>query len=309
MPGATDTTVIATRALTKRYRDVLAVDALALDVRRGEIYGFLGRNGAGKTTTIRMLLGLIRPTAGEVIVLGRRIVPGQTGVWGRVGFLVESASAYPNLTVRENLDIQRRLTGAPRGAIDEAIERLRLSEYADRRAGRLSLGNKQRLSLARAMLHRPDVLVLDEPANALDPAGIVEIREMLRSLADDRGVTVFMSSHILAEVAHLADRIGIIHEGRLLEELDREDLQSKARAYLRVTVNDPARAETLLRETGFESFGRDPDSPDTLRLLGAADRSAEVARTLVGAGLEVTGLTPMREDLETYFLRLTGGVE
>jgi ABC-2 type transport system ATP-binding protein len=309
MPGATDTTVIATHALTKRYRDVLAVDALALHVRRGEIYGFLGRNGAGKTTTIRMLLGLVRPSAGEVSVLGRRIVPGETAVWGRVGFLVESASAYPNLTVRENLDIQRRLTGAPRAAVGGAIERLRLSEYADRRAGRLSLGNKQRLSLARAMLHKPDVLVLDEPANALDPAGIVEIREMLRSLADEQGATVFMSSHILAEVAHLADRIGIIHEGRLLEELDREDLQSKARAYLRVTVKDPARAETLLRKTGFESFERDPDSPGALRVLGAADRSAEVARTLVGAGLELTGLTPMREDLETYFLRLTGGVE
>jgi ABC-2 type transport system ATP-binding protein len=309
MPGPTDTTVIATHALTKRYRDVLAVDGLDLDVRRGEIYGFLGRNGAGKTTTIRMLLGLIRPTAGEASVLGRSIVPGETAVWGRVGFLVESASAYPNLTVRENLDIQRRLTGAPRAAVGEAIERLRLSEYADRRAGRLSLGNKQRLSLARAMLHKPDVLVLDEPANALDPAGIVQIREILRSLADKQGATVFMSSHILGEVTHLADRVGIIHEGRLIEELDREDLQAKARAYLLVTVNDPERAEALLRGAGFAQIERDPDSPDSLRVLDAADRSAEVARTLVGAGLELTGLTPMREDLETYFLRLTGGID
>jgi ABC-2 type transport system ATP-binding protein len=309
MPAATDITVIATHALTKRYRDVLAVDALDLDVRRGEIYGFLGRNGAGKTTTIRMLLGLIRPTGGEVSVLGRRIVPGETSVFGRVGYLVESATAYPNLTVRENLDIQRRLTSARRSAVGEVIEQLRLGEYADRRAGRLSLGNKQRLSLARALLHKPDVLVLDEPANALDPAGIVEIREMLRSLADERGVTVFMSSHILAEVTHLADRIGIIHEGRLLEELDREDLQAKARAYLQVTVSDPFRAKALLRESGFERVERDPDSPDTLRVLEGADRSAEIARVLVGAGLELTGLTPTREDLEAYFLRLTGGLE
>ena len=181
-------TVIATHALTKRYRDVLAVDGLDLDVRRGEVYGFLGRNGAGKTTTIRMLLGLIRPTGGEVTVLGRRITPGETSVFGRIGYLVETATAYPNLTVRENLDIQRRLTGAPRTAVAEAIELLRLGAYADRRAGQLSLGNKQRLSLARALLHAPDVLVLDEPANALDPAGIVEIRELLRSLADERGV-------------------------------------------------------------------------------------------------------------------------
>jgi ABC-2 type transport system ATP-binding protein len=309
MTTAADTTVISTRALTKRYRDVLAVDGLGLDVRRGEVYGFLGRNGAGKTTTIRMLLGLIRPTSGEVSVLGQRIGPGETGVFGRVGFLVESASAYPNLTVRENLEIQRRLTGAPASAVAGVIEQLRLSEYADRRAGRLSLGNKQRLSLARAILHKPDVLVLDEPANALDPAGIVEIRDLLRTLADERGVTVFMSSHILAEVAHLADRIGIFNDGRLLEELDREELQAKARAYVEVRVpGDPARAEVLLRDAGFAHMERDPDEPGTLRIPESADRVAEIARVLVGAGLELTGLTQSHEDLETYFLRLTGGV-
>jgi ABC-2 type transport system ATP-binding protein len=239
-------TTIATRALTKRYRDVLAVDSLDLDVRRGEIYGFLGRNGAGKTTTIRMLLGLIRPSGGEVTVLGRRIVPGETDVFGHVGYLVESATAYPNLTVRENLDIQRRLTGAPASATANAIEQLHLGEYADRRAGQLSLGNKQRLSLARALLHSPEVLVLDEPANALDPAGIVEVRQLLRSLVDERGVTVFMSSHILAEVAHLADRIGIVHEGRLLEEFDREEFVAKARSFVDEGLTDADRADALL---------------------------------------------------------------
>lgn len=242
----TPDTVIATRALSKRYRDVLAVDALELDVRRGEIYGFLGRNGAGKTTTIRMLLGLIRPTGGEVTVLGQRVRPGDQAWLGRVGYLVESASAYPNLTVRENLDVQRRLTGAPRAAVADAIALMRLEEYADRRAGRLSLGNKQRLSLARALLHAPDVLVLDEPANGLDPAGIVEVRELLRSLADERGVTVFMSSHILAEVAHLADRIGIIHGGRLLEEHSRDDLAAKARAFSAEALTEQERADALL---------------------------------------------------------------
>jgi len=208
-------TVIATHGLAKHYGDVRAVDGIDLDVRRGEIYGFLGRNGSGKTTTIRMLLGLIRPSSGDVTMLGTRMRPGEQKVLAHVGSLVETATAYPNLIVRENLDIQRRLTGAPRGAVAEAMTLLRLDEYADRRAGRLSLGNKQRLALARALLHRPDVLVLDEPANALDPAGIVEVRGLLRRLADERGVTVFMSSHILAEVAHLADRIGIVHAGKL----------------------------------------------------------------------------------------------
>jgi ABC-2 type transport system ATP-binding protein len=300
-------TAIATRKLTKRYREVVAVNGLDLDVRRGEIYGFLGRNGAGKTTTIRMLLGLIRPTAGDVTVLGQRIEPGQTRVFGNVGYLVESASAYPNLTVRENLEIQRHLTGAPVRATAETIDRLHLGEYADRRAGRLSLGNKQRLSLARALLHAPKVLVLDEPANALDPAGIVEIRKLLRSLADESGVTVFMSSHILAEVAHLADRIGIVHEGRLLEELDRDELDARARAYVEVRVNDPNRAAVLLRDAGFTQieYTADGDGP-TVHVLDAADRTAEIARVLVSAGLELRAMTPTREDLESHFLRLTG---
>lgn len=239
-------TVIATRGLTKRYSEVTAVESLELDVRRGEIYGFLGRNGAGKTTTIRMLLGLIRPTSGEVSVLGQRVREGDQRWLSRVGYLVESASAYPNLTVRENIDIQRRLTGSPKASVAESIERLGLGAYADRRAGRLSLGNKQRLSLARALLHRPQVLVLDEPANGLDPAGIVEIRELLRALADERGVTVFMSSHILAEVSHLADRIGIIHDGRLIEESSREELAAKARAFSATAFTEAERAEALL---------------------------------------------------------------
>jgi len=243
---STTSTVISTTALTKRYKDVVAVDSLALDVRCGEIYGFLGRNGAGKTTTIRMLLGLIRPTSGSVSVLGHPIAPGKTRVFSRIGYLVETASAYPNLTVRENLEIQQRLTGAPAQSVNRCIERLSLGQYADRKAGHLSLGNKQRLSLARALLHDPEVLVLDEPANGLDPAGIVEIRHLLRELATQHGVTVFMSSHILAEVAHLADRIGIVHGGRLIEEASRDELATKARDYSQTAFTEAERAEALL---------------------------------------------------------------
>ena len=300
-----DGDAIATHGVSKRYGEVLAVDALDLTVRRGEVYGFLGRNGAGKTTTIRMLLGLIRPSAGDVEVLGRRMRPGEHEVLGRVGYLVESAAAYPNLTVRENLEIQRRLTGAPRTAVGEAIELMRLESYADRRAGVLSLGNRQRLSLARALLHHPDLLVLDEPANALDPAGIVEVRELLRSLARERGVTVFMSSHILAEVAHLADRIGIVHDGRLLEELDREQLREKERLYVAVRASQPDRAAELLAAAGYARIER---AAGQLRVFGAEDHTADVARTLVGAGLDLNELTAVHEDLEAHFLRLTGGV-
>ncbi len=227
-------------------------------------------------------------------------------MFARVGYLVESASAYPNLTVRENLEIQRRLTGAPRAAVAEAIELMRLGSSAERRAGELSLGNKQRLSLARALLHRPELLVLDEPANALDPAGIVQVRELLRSLADTHGVTVFMSSHILAEVAHVADRIGIVHEGRLIEELDREQLREKERLYVAVRASQPDRAAALLGAAGFAHIER---ADGELRVFDAEERVAEIARTLVGAGLDLTELTAVHEDLEAHFLRQTGGLQ
>jgi len=301
--GDADAAVVATRGLAKRYHDVLAVDALELEVRRGEIYGFLGRNGAGKTTTIRMLLGLIRPTAGRVDVLGARVEPGATAPFARVGYLVESATAYPNLTVRENLEIQRRLTRSPYGAVAETLGLLSLDGLAGRRAGVLSLGNKQRLSLARALLHDPELLILDEPTNALDPAGIVQVRELLQSLARERGVTVFVSSHILGEVAHLADRVGIMHQGRLIEELDRERLRSQERLYVRVCASDLTRAAGVLAAAHFAHVDR---ADGELRVREAQGRVPEMARLLVGAGLDVTELATVREDLEQHFLRLTG---
>lgn len=299
-------TVIATHGLAKHYGDVRAVDGIDLNVRRGEIYGFLGRNGAGKTTTIRMLLGLIQPSSGDVTLLGTRMRPGEQAVLARVGCLVETATAYPNLTVRENLDIQRRLTRAPREAVAEVIGLLRLDECADRRSGRLSLGNKQRLTLARTLLHHPDVLMLDEPANALDPAGIVEVRGLLRRLANERGVTIFMSSHILAEVAHLADRIGIVHAGRLVEELGYDELRAKARVYVDITVSKPDRAVVLLAERlGIVRVERTVEGG--LRAFDGLDRTAEIARVLVDDGLDLMRLSPKEEDLEAHFMRLTGG--
>ena len=176
---------IETNQLSKVFGDVRAVDAIDLRVGFGEIYGFLGLNGAGKTTTIRALLGMIRPSAGNVRVLGQAVGPNGSGPWAEVGHLVESPSCYPELSVRENLEIARRLHGIQNHhVVEEAMERLSIASYASRKAGTLSMGNLQRLGLARALLHAPKLLILDEPANGLDPAGVVEVREMLRSLAN-----------------------------------------------------------------------------------------------------------------------------
>ena len=297
---------IETEDLGKRYGDVTAVDHLSLRVAEGEIYAFLGLNGAGKTTTIRMLLGMIKPTAGCATVLGTRVRLGSREPWASVGYLVETPHCYSELTVRENLEVARRLhPGTPRQAVSQLIERLALAAYADRRAGTLSHGNAQRLGLAKALLHEPRLLVLDEPANGLDPAGIVEIRALLLELTRERGVTVFMSSHILAEVARLAQRIGIIHEGRLLQEIDVDELERNRCRRLLLRARDVEAARRALSAAGQPSEVL-PDGTIELRDPSCVDRPDEVNRLLVQAGLPPTHLVVEEEELEQYFLRLVG---
>jgi len=299
---------VATFELTKRYgRHVLAVDGVSLRVGRGEIYGFLGLNGAGKSTTIRMLLGMIAPTAGHAELFGEVVRPEAPAIWRRVGHLVESATAYPELTVRDNLEVARRLQGlADRGAVSRMIERLALTEYADRRAGALSQGNLQRLALGRALLHEPELLILDEPANGLDPAGVVDVRELLRELARERGVTIFMSSHILGEVDRLATRIGIIHRGRLVEELDSEALERHRDVRLEVGVRDLAAGAAALTRAGFSwSVPDDGSGLLELREPRAVEAPDAVARILVEADAPPIHLTLARETLEDHFMRLT----
>ncbi len=295
---------IETIQLSKTYGAVRAVDAVNLRVGRGEIYGFLGLNGAGKTTTIRALLGMIRPGAGSVKVLGEPVGPNGRGPWKRVGHMVERPSAYPELTVRENLEIARRLQGIGHPAATErVIGLLNLGEYAKRKAGTLSTGNLQRLALARALLHEPELIILDEPANGLDPAGVVEIRELLAGLAREKGVTVFMSSHILTEVDRLATRIGIIHKGRLIEELEAEELEELRSRRLEVKTRDLERAEHVLAEAGFKL--KVADGSIFLAEARAIESPDEVAALLAGAGAPPIRLVVEQEDLEEYFLKIT----
>ncbi len=296
---------IETIGLSKTYGPVKAVDSVSLRVGRGEIYGFLGLNGAGKTTTIRALLGMIRPGTGTVKVLGQAVGPNGRGPWGKVGHMVERPSAYPELTVRENLEVARRLQGlSDRKAVAREIERLGLAHDADRKAGALSTGNLQRLGLARALLHEPELVILDEPANGLDPAGVVEIRELLAGIAREKGVTVFMSSHILTEVDRLASRIGIIHKGRLIEELEAEKMEELRSRRLEIKARDLDSARNALVHAGFAV--KDGEGALFLTDARALEAPEEVAALLVRAGAPPTKLSVEQEDLEAYFLRLTG---
>ena len=297
---------IETEDLGKRYGDVRAVEHLSLRVAEGEIYAFLGLNGAGKTTTIRMLLGMIKPTTGYAKVLQTRVRIGKREPWESVGYMVEDPHAYAELTVYENLEVARRLhPGAPLKAVGQIIERLGLAAYVDRRAGTLSHGNAQRLGLAKALIHNPKLLILDEPANGLDPAGIVEIRELLLELTRAQGGTVFMSSHILAEVSRLAGRIGIIHKGHLLQELNTDELERNRRRRLLLRVREVESAYRVLIAA---------DQPakilqdGTIELKNAAsiEHPDDINRLLVNAGTPPTQLMVEEEELEQYFLRLVG---
>lgn len=297
---------IETEDLGKRYGDVNAVEHLSLRVAEGEIYAFLGLNGAGKTTTIRLLLGMIKPTSGTAYVLQTRVCLGNREPWASVGYLVEIPYAYPELTVYENLEVARRLhPGSPPAAVGQIIERMGLAAYADRRAGTLSQGNAQRLGLARALLHSPRLLILDEPANGLDPAGIVEIRELLLELTREQGVTVFMSSHILAEVSRLAGRIGFIHEGRLIQELDVGELERNRRRRLLLRTRDIQAARAILVTNG-QAVEIIQDGSIELKNSVAIEHPDDIASLLVNAGSPPTQLEVEEEDLEQYFLRLVG---
>jgi ABC-2 type transport system ATP-binding protein len=299
---------IETNGLSKTYRDVRAVHWVSLRVKCGEIYGFLGLNGAGKTTTIRALLGMIRPSEGNVKVLGQTVGPHGSGPWGKVGHLVESPSAYPELSVRENLEIARRLHGIQNPKVtDEIIGRLALASYADRKAGTLSTGNLQRLGLARALLHEPELLMLDEPANGLDPAGVVEIRELLRMLAHEKGVTIFMSSHILTEVDRLATRIGIIHKGQLIEELDTDKLEKLRSKRLEVKTHNLEGAKQFLCSAGYQAIMND----DTIWIedTRAIEHPDEIAQILVNKNMPPIHLAVEQQNLEDHFMQLTGGAK
>ena len=294
--------LIETRGLTRRFGAQLAVDNLNLEVPAAGVYGFLGPNGAGKTTAIRMLLGLIRPNSGEVRLFGESLIPNRQSLMRRVGALVEFPSLYPHLTGRENLEVTRRMLGSPRDRIDSALETVKLTKDANRRVREYSLGMRQRLGLALALLNKPELLILDEPTNGLDPAGIHEMRDLIRRLPFEFGVTVFLSSHLLSEVEQIASHIGIIHEGSLLFQGPLAELQNRQQTYLRVGVKQVEQAITCLLSAGWEVSA-------TEKLINVTtkhpDDAVEVNKLLIERGIEVFHLEIIKASLEDIFLTLT----
>lgn len=293
--------VIETNNLTKTFKEFKSVDALSLQVKKGEVYGFLGPNGAGKTTTIRMLLGLVRPTKGEVRIFGKPLERYRLEIARKVGSMVETPSYYGHLTGYENLEITRKLLDADRKDIDQALEIVRLTEWRNKKVKTYSLGMKQRLGIAQALIGRPEMLILDEPTNGLDPAGIHEIRDLIVTLPEQMNMTVLVSSHILQEVERIADRVGIINRGKLLFQGELAELQNRSRAKIYVEADRPDEAARMLFNAGY----RIEKKEGALYIDADKSQAAEINRSLILNGYDVSHISEERKTLEDIFLEMT----
>ncbi len=297
--------VLRTFKLSKSYSGIPAVNNLSMNIKAGEIYGFLGQNGAGKTTTLSMLMGLAKPGSGEIELFGETLSGRNRELYGRIGSIIDYPGFYGNLTACENLDIHKRMMGVQdKQCITKKLELVGLKEATNKKVNKFSLGMKQRLGIARALLHQPELLILDEPTNGLDPMGIKEMRELILSLSREKKVTVLISSHILSEVQQLADTIGIIHRGKLLEEIDYKELQKRNRHYLQLRVSDDRKAAMLL-EQGLGIADYRVWEKGVVRIYERLNDASEVNRKMVAAGLEVSEICLKYDSLEDYFIRLT----
>lgn len=299
--------LIETKQLTKIYGDQTVVSSVNLHVKKGQIYGLLGRNGAGKTTIMKMILGLTPATSGKVGLFGQNIKGQEKRVYPRIGAIIETPGFYPNLTGTENLEIFAKLRGtAAPNAVKNALDVVGLPYKNKKLFHKYSLGMKQRLGIANAILHDPELLVLDEPTNGLDPIGISEMREFIKNLSLDCGKTILISSHILSEMALLADHIGIIDKGVLLEESSIEELKKKNNKYILLQVSDVPKTSLIL-ERQFHMKEYSVQDDHTVRLYETDLDMGEITKALVMQNITVISLQRCSDTLEDHFKKITGG--
>ncbi|ADK14447.1 MULTISPECIES: ABC transporter ATP-binding protein [Clostridium] len=297
--------ILQTKNLTKNFKDFKAVKGIDLSIKKGRVYGFLGPNGAGKSTTIRMLLGLIKPTKGEVKIFGKDLRKNRMSILKKIGSMVEAPSYYGNLTAYENLQVTAELLELDHKYIDEVLKVVKLTEWKDRQASKFSLGMKQRLGIAQALISKPELLILDEPTNGLDPSGIHEIRGLIKELPKLYNMTVIISSHNLSEIELIADDIGIINRGKMLFQGTLEELHSKSKGQICIESKDLKKLEGTLNNSGYKYKVRDKD----IFLEPEGRELDEILKQLILNGNRIFKFVEVQKSLEEIFLDLTEGGE
>lgn len=298
--------VLRTHNLSKEFKKFSAVSSVNMNIKQGDIYGFLGENGAGKTTAIRMIMGLMKATSGEIELFSQMQSRKNRELYKRIGSIIEYPGFYPNLTAQENLEIHRRMMGVQdKESIKNSLKITGIEEAKNKKVKEFSLGMKQRLGIARAILHNPEFLILDEPVNGLDPSGIKEIRELILDLRNKRGITFLISSHILSEIQQMATKIGIIHKGQLLEEIEYDELQKRNRHYINIKVNDDKKASFIL-EQKLNIKDYVIWEKNNLRVYENLQGAAQINNTLVSNDINIDEICVRVDSLEDYFLKLTG---
>lgn len=300
--------ILKTYNITKKYGNQIAVNNVNMTIKKGDIYGFIGQNGAGKTTLIRLITGLIHKTNGDIELLGASSENELNKSRTMVGSLIETPSFYNNMTARENLEVSRRIRNIPGNkCVDEVLELVGLKNIEKKKVKNFSLGMKQRLGIANAIMGNPRLLILDEPINGLDPMGIVEIRELLKKINKEKDMTILISSHILSELSELATTYGIISNGKLIEEITSQELKEKCRKYIDLKVDDTSRAVIILeRKLGIDDY--QVLSNKKIKVFSNLDNVGEVNSILSNSGIIVESIGVKGENLEEYFMNVIGGV-
>ncbi|MBP3235225.1 MAG: ABC transporter ATP-binding protein [Eubacterium sp.] len=299
--------ILETRNLTKKYRNQVALDNVNITLKKNHIYGFIGENGAGKSTFMKLIAGLTFPTSGEITLMGETDKGAIEKKRKAVGTMIEGPYLYPNYSVRQNVEIQRMLVGNPdKSATDKVIEMVELEDQAKKKAKKLSMGMKQRLGIAMAMIGNPRFLILDEPINGLDPKNIVTLRNMLKKINEEKECTIFVSSHILSELYLLATDFIFIHKGRIIETTTHEGLEEKCSQYILVKDSNIPETVTIL-EKHFPDISYKVVSDDTVKIYGKSNMKVELSGYLMQAGIVISELSEKEMSLEEYFMSITGG--